>query len=168
MENWHTYVNTEILPLVAENKYWKELLQDIVEHRNPSTSVHLAIFIEPYLSFILEGKKTVESRFGKTKHSPYGNVKSGDILLLKKSGGPVVGLCEVSSVWFYTLNHSSWKLLRKEFTVALCAQDPEFWKQRKEALFATLMQVKSVIRISPVAFAKADRRGWVVLHSPNK
>lgn len=165
MEAWRQYLTTEIMPLVAGNQYWFNRINDVLFDRE-STGIHLAIFVEPYLTYILDGKKTVESRFGKKKQSPYGAVATGDILLLKKSGGAVIGLCEVSDVWFYALDRYSWKKLREEFTVSLCAQDPEFWQQRKLASFATLMQIKSVLSIKPVSYPKTDRRGWVVLRRP--
>lgn len=166
MEIWRQYLSHEINPLISDNVYWKNYLQDVLSDRKSNVGVHLAIFIEPFLSFILSGKKTVESRFGKRKQSPYNNILPGDILLLKKTGGPVVGLCEVSNVWFYELDSNSLEFLRDEFSVSLCAQDPEFWKQRKSASFATLMQIKSVIQFPPVPFSKTDRRGWVVLRRP--
>lgn len=166
MESWRQYLKQEVEPLILDASYWKEMLQDVLSDRKPNIGVHLAIFVEPFLSYVLSGKKTVESRFGKRRQSPYNNVASGDILLLKKTGGPVVGLCEVSRVWFYCLDKDSWKFLRSEFSISLCAQDPEFWQQRQSASFATLMQIKSVIQIPPVNFPKTDRRGWVVLRRP--
>lgn len=166
METWRQYIGQEILPLVSHNTYWTNCLRDILIDLKPNVGIHLAIFVEPYLSFVLSGKKTVESRFGRKRQSPYGQVVPGDILLLKKSGGAIIGLCEVANVWFYTLDKDSWKKLRKEFTISLCAQDPEFWQQRESATFATLMQIKSVMQIPPVDFPKTDRRGWVVLRRP--
>jgi hypothetical protein len=58
-----------------------------------SNRLHLAVFIEPYLSFIFEGTKTIESRFNMRKQAPFGQVSAGDVLLLKRSGGPVCGVC---------------------------------------------------------------------------
>ena len=47
-------------------------------------SVHLAILLEPYLQYILDGTKTVESRFSKNRIAPYNMVEPGDVVLLKK------------------------------------------------------------------------------------
>jgi hypothetical protein len=39
--------------------------------------------VEPYLGYILEGKKTIESRFSKPLIPPYRRVALGDVVLLK-------------------------------------------------------------------------------------
>ena len=126
-------------------------------------SVHLAIFIEPYLKYVLEGSKTVESRFSIPRCPPWNRVQKGDILLLKASGGPVVGICQISMVWYYHLNPQTWAHLRKDFTDSLRAQDPKFWASRSRASYATLMRVEHVRSLPRFTFPKADRRGWVVL-----
>jgi len=166
MDNLYSYIANKILPLVEGNSFWNNYLSDILFDKKPSVGIHLGVFIEPYISYILGGRKTVESRFGIRRQPPYGHVASDDILFLKYSGGPVVGICKISDVWFYQLNRKSWSTLRKEFADALCAQDSEFWQQRKHASFATLMQIKSVVKIPPVDFPKKDRRGWVILRRP--
>ena len=65
--------------------------------------VHLAIFQQPFLDRILEGKKTIESRFSKVKCSPYGVVDIGDLVLMKKTGGLVLGEFIVSKVESFDL-----------------------------------------------------------------
>jgi ASC-1-like (ASCH) protein len=166
MFTWQNLITSEILPLVIGDHFWENYLRDVVCFETSPTGIHLAIFVEPYLGYILDGRKTIESRFGMKKGAPYEQIAPGDLILLKKSGGPITGLCNVSDVWFYTLNPESWKKLRKEFTYAMCAQDPEFWKRRASASFATLMHIVSVKPIKPIAFPKNDRRGWVVLRPP--
>ncbi len=148
---------------VNGDDYWGAYLRTLWNGRRHRFSVHLAIFVEPFLGYVLDGQKTVESRFSAVRCPPYRRVRRGDVLLLKLSGGPVVGLCQVGQTWFYRLDPSSWRTIRKEFTQALCAQDPIFWKSRKTASFATLMQVENVRRIGPIPWVKRDRRGWVVL-----
>jgi ASC-1-like (ASCH) protein len=166
MNIWHTLITNEIMPLVKGDHFWEDYLCQSIADGMSSVGIHLAIFVEPYLSYILNGKKTVESRFGVQRRAPYGQVAKGDIIFLKRSGGPIMGLCKVSSVWFYKLNPQTWKKLRTEYTTSLCAQDPQFWEQRANASFATLMQIVSVKKIQPVHFPKNDRRGWVVFRPP--
>jgi len=168
LEEWQSYLAKEITPRVEANSYWRHIIKGIVSGTNKDIGIHLAVFVEPYLTYILNGKKTIESRFSKTRQAPYKKIAHGDILLLKKTGGDVFGLCEVSNVWFYSLDKEIFSLLRKNFSKQLCAQDPAFWKMRETSSFATLMQVKSVLHIAPVSFSKADRRGWVVLRTPKK
>src|SRR6202035_5734171 len=59
-------------------------------------NIHLAVFVEPYLTFVLEGKKTIDSRFSVNRHAPFEQVKNGDLLILKQSSGPICGVCSVS------------------------------------------------------------------------
>lgn len=154
-----------ILCLAANKQdYWKSCLERILSYSNRiSMGIHLAIFREPYLKFILEGKKTVESRFSTRQIAPYQKVYRGDILLLKLSGGPIVGLCEVIDVWFYRLNPQKWLYIKKNFTQFLCVQDSNFWSEQKQASFGTLMQITHPTTIEPIRLSKRDRRGWVVL-----
>ncbi|MBN8564807.1 MAG: ASCH domain-containing protein [Leptolyngbya sp. UWPOB_LEPTO1] len=126
-------------------------------------TLHLGVFVEPYLQFILEGKKTIESRFATRRFAPYNQVEKGDVILLKQSSGPIVGICQVTHCWFYELDPESWETIQRDFAQALCAQDPEFWQQRQAASYATLMRVQFVKAIEPIPFAKRDRRGWVIL-----
>lgn len=148
---------------VKGDQFWEAYLRPLWSGRRCPFSVHLAVFVEPYLGFLLEGRKTIESRFSAMRCPPYRRVKRGDVLLLKVSGGAVVGLCQVGQTWFYRLDPRSWQTIRKEFTQALCAQDSGFWDSRETASFATLMQVENVRRMGPIPWEKRDRRGWVVL-----
>ena len=59
---------------------------------------HLVILKKPYLDAILAGRKTIESRFIKTKHSPFGKVAAGDRLFLKISSGPVCATALAAAV----------------------------------------------------------------------
>lgn len=149
--------------LLRADPAWADQAQTLTERGTPTRSVHLAVFVDPFLEYMLSGKKTVESRFSTVRFPPYGRVSRGDLVLLKESGGPVVGVCEVGAAWFYRLNAESWKTIRRDFATAICAEDPEFWRSREQAEFATLMYVSRVKRLPPVVWPKRDRRGWVVL-----
>jgi hypothetical protein len=129
--------------------------------------IHLAVFTEPYLGYILAGQKTIESRFSITRKAPYEQVSPGDLILLKKTGGPICGFCRVTNVWFYQLTPKSFVEIQRQFSKQICAQDPQFWESRREAQFATLMRIDDVAEIPPIAVSKKDRRGWVVLNPPN-
>ncbi len=159
------FIIDHVLP-GTKDAYWQGRLNRFLCDGNLQ-GVHLAVFVEPYLRFILEGRKTVESRFTSRRYPPYEKVQPGDILLLKRSSGPVVGLCEVASVWFYHLDADSWKTIKTDFAEALCVSDPSFWETRKHASYATLMRITHVSGIAPVKFPKSDRRGWVLLSSGN-
>lgn len=141
---------------------WRELLAPFVGADSPSASLHLAVVQEPYLGFILQGMKSVESRFSVQPVPPYRRVQGGDLILMKQPGGPVVGAFTASSAWHYRLDPSTWQDLRSNFASALCAQDG-FWEARANARFATLMRISDVLALPPVEVPKQDRRGWVIL-----
>lgn len=124
--------------------------------------IHLAVFVEPYLTFVLEGRKTVESRFSVNRHAPYEQVHSGDLILLKKSSGPICGICSVSNVWYYRLDPSTWAEI-EQHAAALCMDDSPFWSKKRNASFATLMRLENVVSISELPVDKVDPRSWVVL-----
>ena len=147
---------------LSRDAYWSGRLAAVV-NGDQAFSVHLGIFVQPYLEYVLTGRKTIESRFAAVRCAPYGRVSKGDVLILKESGGPVRGICEIGDTWYYRLDPGSWKDIRREFAEALCAQDPGFWETRKHATYATLMQVRRPRSIAATRWSKSDRRGWVVV-----
>jgi hypothetical protein len=155
---------TEVRRAAAGDGVWGEIL-GAPGSTLPSCGIHLAVFVEPFLGYVLDGTKTVESRFSVNRCAPFGKVGQGDVVLLKRAGGPVVGLARVQTVWSYELDRGSWDVIRKRFTKALRAQDPEFWKRRRGASYATLMLIDQVLALEPIAWEKRDRRGWVVVRS---
>lgn len=161
LPRWPTLVE-EMLSAVQGDIFWEDRLAALA---CTTVGLHLAIFVEPYLSYLLEGRKTVESRFATRRCAPYQRVQYGDLVLLKRSGGPILGLCEIADIWFYQLDPASWRTIRQEFAQALCAQDPAFWQARQAASFATLMRVSAARRLTPIRCPKRDRRGWIVLKS---
>jgi hypothetical protein len=166
LSRWQDQSLRAVSSAVRTDAFWRDYLPDervSISCERAPMAVHLAVFNQPYLDFLLEGRKTVESRFSAVRCPPYQRVKSGDVLVLKPAGGPIVGLCLVQHVWFYTLDRSSWRHVRRTFAKDLCAQDPKFWQEREHAQFATLMRVTKPTTIAAVECEKRDRRGWVVL-----
>lgn len=153
-----------LMAAVAGNAFWEIYLESVlISH---AARLHLAVLVEPYLSYIVEGSKTVESRFAKKKGAPYRSVDRGDILLLKRQSGGIEAICCVADAWFYELHSSSWKEIRSRFGKAMRVS-PEFLYSRASALYATLIQITEVLPIEPVIARKQDRRGWVVLQDPH-
>src|SRR6266571_9463201 len=163
--HWIPQLAKHLRSALKDDSFWSNRLA-LTEMKSANFGLHLAIFVEPYLQYILEGKKTIESRFGANRRAPFGYVKEGDVLLLKKSGGPITGICLVGQVWFYRLDPTSWNTIKDTFSTALCAQDPSFWRERRGASFATLMLIKEVRSLTPFEIPKKDRRGWVTLKGP--
>jgi ASC-1-like (ASCH) protein len=152
---------TTVLELATDGRSeWCEKLRNFDDGKN---ALHMAILTEPYLQYVLEGRKTIETRFSVNRMPPYNQVSEGDIILLKKSSGPIVGICEVSKAWFYRLDERSWKEIQEKFFTEISVQDSKFWRDKKKAVYASLMRLKDATRIGPINYVKHDQRPWVIL-----
>lgn len=138
-----------------------ERIDAILDGTEPQAKVHLGVFAEPYLSAILDGRKTVESRFALNRCAPYQQVSRGDVILLKKSGGPVVGLAVAGEPSFYSLDPSVLEDLRNRFRTELYAEDEGFWTERAGKRYATLIRLEEAVETRHLSVDKRDRRGWV-------
>lgn len=65
--------------------------------------IHLGIFSEPYLTYMLDGKKTIESRFSKNRILPYNQISKEDVVIVKKFSGDVLAYFTVKEVLFFSL-----------------------------------------------------------------
>ena len=135
---------------------------------------HLAILAKGWTELILEGKKTIESRFSKVRCAPFGKVHEGDIVYLKESCGPVKGMFTVAKVETFEnltdgqicdLFYSEYrKQIFNPSVSDLMGQPPEKWLAAKHA---TLIHISDVVRFDePVLIDKRDSRAWVVLEHP--
>jgi hypothetical protein len=149
---------------LGDDAYWKSRL--CRSRSGENQNCHLAIFTQPLFQFVIEGKKTVESRFSITRCAPYFQVKKWDVVFVKESGGPVKAIAEVGSVWFYELDDDELETIKARFGRMLCVND-EFWRSKATCSYATLMCFSKVRSVEPVECDKKDRRGWVVLRRGN-
>lgn len=161
METWQADCADHLKKALHSHSSLRDYLNTGDQSAAKKPTLHLAVCIEPYLSYILDGKKTVESRFSSVKCSPFQKVHEGDVILLKKAGGPVIGLCRVQAVSFYELDPDTFDTIRRKFSKAICADDMNFWEHRQRAAFATLISISNVQRLPPFSVGKRDRRGWV-------
>lgn len=133
--------------------------------RAEQVGLHLAILAEPFLSFVLSGRKTIESRFTRTRCAPFDQIRSGDIILLKRVGGPVCGLVLAKQTWFFDLHFQPIDTIRERYGDPICADDA-FWELKRGAAYATLIELAEPISIGAIPCNKKDRRGWVALTPP--
>lgn len=127
--------------------------------------IHLAIFAEPFLSLLLSGKKTVESRFSLNQISPFNKVKRYDIVFVKKSGGNILAYFVVGCTEFIH-DPTSLQLtkLKKRYSEAIgSASMKNFWKERECAKYISFLQVIHVSKLTPIKIKKRDRLAWCVL-----
>lgn len=124
--------------------------------------IHLGIFVEPYLTYMLDGKKTIESRFSKNKILPYEQIKTEDIVFIKKSSGPVIGYFTIKEVKFYDLSKTPIKEIREQYQNELCVSDA-FWEQKKMSNYATLIFVDKIVEFKPLFIRKSGMQSWFMI-----
>jgi hypothetical protein len=105
----------------------------------------------------------VESRFGVHRRPPYRCIDPNDIILLKRSGGPIVGVAQAVAATFHQLSPAVLSDIRDRFACRLFALDEEFWESRAEKQYATLIELKDPAEVTPFPFPKRDRQGWVII-----
>jgi ASC-1-like (ASCH) protein len=125
-----------------------------------ASTIHIAVMSEPFLSYVFEGKKTVESRFSLHKIAPYQKVQPGDIVFLK--AGPIVGCFRVGWCRYFDLTKVHIEHIATTYGEAICA-DKVFWQQKADKHYATLLGISEVRRLTPLKISKFDRRAWITL-----
>ncbi len=127
-----------------------------------SKTIHLGIFGEPYLTYMLEGKKTIESRFSKNKIMPYNQITKDDVVIVKKSSGNVVGYFTIKDVLFFDLNTISIEEIKLKYNKQLCV-DKTFWINKKNSNYATLIIIDKLFKLKPFHINKKGMQTWVKL-----
>ena len=153
----------ELLQRVAGNEFWLEYLTRALEPMS-RVNIHLAVVSEPFLTFILDGRKTIESRFSQKRCAPFGMIAEGDIILFKEVAGPICGLSIAKQAWYFYLAYESLEAIRLRYEDRICA-DERFWGERRNSSYASLVSLGQTIAINPVRCEKRDRRGWVLIRS---
>ncbi len=144
------------------NEYWHRKLLDT------KCKIHLALMVEPYLSLILSGKKTIESRFSTKRIMPYNNISDGDIVVLKKSGGNIVAIFEVENAVFKQINKKDdIEEIKKNYGNELCLED-KFWSEKKDANYVSLIKISHLQPVSPIMIKKANRQSWLIYNREEK
>jgi hypothetical protein len=153
---------------LGDDPAWAEALDRLDARSGPATSLHLAVMVEPFLGLLLAGAKTMESRFSRVRCAPWGVLNPGDVVVLKKTGGPITGAFVAGKVLSISLDPqdpNQIAAVRSHHAAAICATDEQFWVDRADTKVATLAEVTAVRAVPALPFAKKDRRGWVVLTS---
>lgn len=148
------------------NEIKNELIKQLSESefaKLENKTWHLGIFTEPVLSFMMDGKKTIESRFSKNKIAPYNRINKDDIVLIKKSGGNIIGYLNIKDILFFDLSVTSISSLKEKYAEYLCV-DEAFWKQKNESNYATLIIIEKVTKLKPFKINKKGMQTWIVLN----
>jgi len=161
---WKDKLLKQLIVSLKQDNEWKGYVTKLEEDIS-AVGVHLAVFTEPILSALLTGAKTVESRFSLNKIQPFGRVCTGDIILVKKSGGPVVAVFISGEIKSYSnLTPERIDQIRSKYSEPLgMSEDDAFWVEKKDSKYATLINIKRVKRLDPCRIDKKDRTSWVIL-----
>ncbi len=127
-----------------------------------SHKIHLGIFTEPYLGYMLDGRKTIESRFSKNKIVPYNRISKDDIVLVKKSSGNILAYFIVKDVLFFDLEHDNIDIIRCKYEKELCVSD-KFWSIKKNSRYATLIFIDKLVKLDDFHINKKGMQTWIVL-----
>lgn len=125
-----------------------------------NTSLHLGVFTEPYLTYMLDGKKTIESRFSKNKILPYNQISKDDIVIVKKSSGNVVAYFTIKEILFFDLNETSVNKIKNKYNKQLCV-DENFWISKSNSNYATLIMIDKIVKLTPFHIDKKGMQTWV-------
>lgn len=155
-----------LTPRLAAQPFWLRRVEQCLSE-TASSRLHLAVFHEPFLTLLLDGKKTIESRFSVNRIAPYHRIARDDVILLKRNAGPVVGVALAGDPGFYEMDAAAWGDIRARFAAAICAPGEQFWAERAQARYATLIPIRAATAFPAVPVAKRDRRGWVVIARPH-
>lgn len=127
-----------------------------------NSNIHLGIFTEPYLTYMLNGQKTIESRFSKNKIAPYEKITKNDIVLVKKSGGNIVAYFTIKEVLFFDLQDYAIENIKAKYNKELCVEDT-FWENKKDSHYATLIKIDKLVKLKPFSINKKGMQTWILI-----
>lgn len=142
---------------------------DVLAGRRPGS--HIAVMTGHYLDRLLDGTKTIESRFTRNRVAPFHQVHDGDVIFFKPAARPISAAGLAGAVHYLDLGLTPLEQVADRYGAAIAPADPSFWADRATARYATLVTMLDVVKTSPVPVCKRDRRGWVVLNrspAPNQ
>ena len=123
---------------------------------------HVAILSKKgnLLRKIIDGKKTVESRWYRFKRVPWGSISKGDVVFFKESGNPVSVKAEVDDVIFYSdLDDAKIRWILEEYGCNL-GVDISYFENVRGKRYCILIFLKDVARIRPF---EIDKSGFGVM-----
>ena len=127
---------------------------------------HLAILSKKpnFLDLILNGKKTIESRWYQTKRTPWNKIKAGDTIFLKNSGEPVKAKAEVSKVLQFELKDRPAESIIKEYGKRICLNSTKGLNKN----YCILIFLKNPKSIKPFKINKegfGNMSAWITINN---
>ncbi len=124
---------------------------------------HIAIFRQPFYDFVLNGQKTIESRWSMHKIAPYNKIKVGDTIFIKKTCDKISAKAVASDVKSFELTPTIVEQIREKYGKEICTDYFDDWETYLNKRYCTLIWLKDVTRIYPIDAPKSHGAGWIVL-----
>ena len=130
---------------------------------------HLAIMSKQLqlLPKILQGEKTIESRWYKTRKAPFNKIKVGDIVYFKDSGAPVTIKSLVKKViQFDNLSEQRIYDLLHEYEKELGINADEYYNSIKNKKYGIIIYLDKVEQINPFQIDKkgfGNQSSWITI-----
>ena len=124
---------------------------------------HLAILRQPFFDMVLNGEKTIESRWSMNKIAPYNKVNIGDEILLKLTGQPATAIAKVKDVKYYDLTPEKVEDIRIKYGKQIGTDKFKDWESTLQKKYCTLIWLEDVTIIKPLEVPRSNGAGWIVL-----
>lgn len=124
---------------------------------------HIAILRQPFYGMVLNGTKTIESRWGMNKCAPFGKIKVGDVIYIKQTGKPVTAKAVAKEVNFYTLTPKLVEEIRIKYGKLIGTDKFEDWETTLNKKYCTLIWLDKVEKIPPMQVPRSNGAGWIIL-----
>lgn len=128
---------------------------------------HLVVLRDRYLDLMLAGRKRIECRLSSIRRPPFKSVHPGDVLWFKLPSRPIHAVAIVGKCRFHELNRPCDLLDCVRRVAPFIQAERGFFEDAAQWVrFASLIDIKTVVRIRPIRVIKRDQRAWVVLDGP--
>lgn len=124
---------------------------------------HIAILRQPFFDMVLNGEKTIESRWSMNKIAPYKQVNIGDEILLKITGHPATARARVKGVRYYELTPQIVEEIRIRYGKQIGTDKFKDWQATLQKKYCTLIWLENVQRIEPMEVPRSNGAGWIVV-----
>lgn len=127
-------------------------------------AVHIAILAPPYDQMIVDGRKRIETRLTKGPRPPFGAVAPGDVIYIKRSGGPFVARAEAARVLMVDqLTPEAIDELAGQYNKWIGGND-DYWRAKRSCRYATLIWLRNIdlVSVGP-RYRVQHMRAWYVL-----
>jgi len=115
----------------------------------------------PFLNMILTGLKTVESRFHRQRRAPLHVAEPGHVIVFRQSGKPATAAAVIGDAVYLDLHQVPIRSVRERWAHRIGCDDDEFWADRADCRWASLLSLDAVYALPAQPLTKQDRRAWV-------